>query len=201
MWLSHSRWCALLHLWEKLIKPAILCLSRGKKCRWILSDRTRLSPSPRRGDRGGHWRRIMYRVQLIHIHFPQLRFPRFLHRPPESSTLAKRGAPRRLPNSQTASVVWYQMSQWEGTFLSTSTNYLPWPQRKISFHAYVVLYFSDGWNEWKSENLTSILRVFCCEVFIVNPSNTSRLNRLQCVFWKHQRLRGRVLEKKGPADY
>ena len=23
-------------------------------------------------DRGGHWRRIMYRLQLIHIHFPAL---------------------------------------------------------------------------------------------------------------------------------
>ena len=39
MWLSHSRWCALLHLWEKLIKPSILCPWRGK-CRWILSNQT-----------------------------------------------------------------------------------------------------------------------------------------------------------------
>lgn len=39
-------------------------------------------------------------------------------------------------------------------------------------------------NEWKSENLTSALRVLCCEVLIVNPSNTSHLEQLQCVFHK-----------------
>lgn len=116
MWLSHSRWCALLHLWEKLIKPAILCLSRGKNVDEYWAIEPCLFLSPQRRDRGGHWHRIMYRVQLIHIHFTGSLFPRF-HRPPENSTLAKHVAPRRPPNSQTTSVVWYQMGQWEGTFL------------------------------------------------------------------------------------
>lgn len=118
MWLSHSRWCALLHLWEKLIKPAILCLSKEKKNvdeYWAIESRLFLRAQHR--DRGGHWCRIMYRLQLIHIHFTALcLFPRLL-RPPESSTLPKYATQWRLPNSQAASVVRYQMSWWEGMLL------------------------------------------------------------------------------------
>lgn len=147
MWLSHSRWCALLHLWEKLIKPAILCLSRGKNVDeyWAIEPCLFLSPQHR--DREGHWHRIMYRVQLIPIHLPALASHVSTverNRPPESSTLAKCVAPRWLPNSQTTSVVWYQTGQWEGTSLIPLLSHhqqitFDDLTKKLSFHAHGAL--------------------------------------------------------------
>lgn len=69
MWLPHSRWCALLHLWEKLIKPTILCLSRGKKDEdeyWASKPCPFLSPQHR--GRGGQ-RRIFISSMLYSTPF------------------------------------------------------------------------------------------------------------------------------------
>lgn len=59
MWLSHSRWCALLHLWEKLIKPAILCLSKGRNVDEYWAIEACLFPTTQSSDQGYHWCRIM----------------------------------------------------------------------------------------------------------------------------------------------